>query len=250
MPAHEDRTGVTDDELDELLFQIAAYCGAPAGNARPSGRCQAVRAEEARRADGDGRLRRARQHGQRPGGEPGGVGSRRGHPRRWPAASAAPTVPRFASSLDDVGTARRGRRAQPSRRLGVGAGGARPRRGARSAHRTRRRHVDHRRGRRPGHRRAASRRPPSATSTPRCPAVSAGARARTLSVMYAGSDAACAAVEPVLAGLSDRRRRVGDQAGHGPGAQAGQQLPVRHRAGRHERGGGLRPVGRVSTWRR
>ena len=32
----------------------------------------------------------------------------------------------------------------------------------------------------------------------------AGARARTLSVMYAGTDAACAAVEPVLAGLSDR----------------------------------------------
>jgi 4-carboxymuconolactone decarboxylase len=28
--AHE-RTGVTDAELDELLFQIAAYCGAPAG---------------------------------------------------------------------------------------------------------------------------------------------------------------------------------------------------------------------------
>ena len=25
------QTGVTDDELDELLFQIAAYCGAPAG---------------------------------------------------------------------------------------------------------------------------------------------------------------------------------------------------------------------------
>ena len=25
-----DRTGVTDDELDELLFQIAGYCGAPA----------------------------------------------------------------------------------------------------------------------------------------------------------------------------------------------------------------------------
>jgi 4-carboxymuconolactone decarboxylase len=25
------RTGVTDAELDELLFQIAAYCGAPAG---------------------------------------------------------------------------------------------------------------------------------------------------------------------------------------------------------------------------
>ena len=27
----QDNTGVTDDELDELLFQIAAYCGAPAG---------------------------------------------------------------------------------------------------------------------------------------------------------------------------------------------------------------------------
>jgi 4-carboxymuconolactone decarboxylase len=26
-----ERTGVTDAELDELLFQIAAYCGAPAG---------------------------------------------------------------------------------------------------------------------------------------------------------------------------------------------------------------------------
>jgi 4-carboxymuconolactone decarboxylase len=25
------RTGVSDDELDELLFQVAAYCGAPAG---------------------------------------------------------------------------------------------------------------------------------------------------------------------------------------------------------------------------
>jgi 3-hydroxyisobutyrate dehydrogenase-like beta-hydroxyacid dehydrogenase len=41
----------------------------------------------------------------------------------------------------------------------------------------------------------------------------AGARARTLSVMYAGSDAACASVEPVLTGLSDRRRRVGDRPG-------------------------------------
>lgn len=29
--ASRSRTGVTDDELDELLFQIAAYCGAPAG---------------------------------------------------------------------------------------------------------------------------------------------------------------------------------------------------------------------------
>jgi 3-hydroxyisobutyrate dehydrogenase-like beta-hydroxyacid dehydrogenase len=41
----------------------------------------------------------------------------------------------------------------------------------------------------------------------------AGAHARTLSVMYAGPAPVCAAVEPVLAGLSDRRRRVGDAAG-------------------------------------
>jgi 3-hydroxyisobutyrate dehydrogenase-like beta-hydroxyacid dehydrogenase len=41
----------------------------------------------------------------------------------------------------------------------------------------------------------------------------AGARARTLNVMYAGSDQACGAVEPVLAGLSDRRRRVGERPG-------------------------------------
>jgi 3-hydroxyisobutyrate dehydrogenase-like beta-hydroxyacid dehydrogenase len=31
--------------------------------------------------------------------------------------------------------------------------------------------------------------------------------------MFAGTDAACRAVEPVLAGLSDRRRRVGDRPG-------------------------------------
>ena len=41
----------------------------------------------------------------------------------------------------------------------------------------------------------------------------AGARACTLSVMYAGSDVACQAVESVLAGLSDGRRRVGDRPG-------------------------------------
>jgi 3-hydroxyisobutyrate dehydrogenase len=41
----------------------------------------------------------------------------------------------------------------------------------------------------------------------------AGARARTLMVMYSGREEACAASEPVLAGLSDRRRWVGDRAG-------------------------------------
>ena len=38
------RTGVTDEELDELLFQVAAYCGAPAGIAARRA-LQAVRAE-------------------------------------------------------------------------------------------------------------------------------------------------------------------------------------------------------------
>lgn len=42
-----------------------------------------------------------------------------------------------------------------------------------------------------------------------------GARARTLVVMYAGTDAACEHVEPVLADLTDRRRRVGDRPGLG-----------------------------------
>ena len=41
----------------------------------------------------------------------------------------------------------------------------------------------------------------------------AGARKRTLAVMYSASDDACAAVAPVLAGLSDRRHRVGDRPG-------------------------------------
>lgn len=39
------RAGVTPDELDELLFQIAAYCGAPAGLSAKRA-LQAVRAEE------------------------------------------------------------------------------------------------------------------------------------------------------------------------------------------------------------
>ena len=41
----------------------------------------------------------------------------------------------------------------------------------------------------------------------------AGARARTLAVMYAGTDDACLRVDPVLAGLSDVRHRVGDRPG-------------------------------------
>ena len=41
----------------------------------------------------------------------------------------------------------------------------------------------------------------------------AGARARTLTVMYAADPAACAAVRAVIEGLSDRRYQVGDRPG-------------------------------------
>ena len=41
----------------------------------------------------------------------------------------------------------------------------------------------------------------------------AGARARTLTVMFAATDDACARVMPVLEDLSDRRHRVGDRPG-------------------------------------
>ncbi len=41
------RTGVTDDELEELLFQVAAYCGGPAGIAAKRALLE-VRAQEQR----------------------------------------------------------------------------------------------------------------------------------------------------------------------------------------------------------
>ncbi len=41
----------------------------------------------------------------------------------------------------------------------------------------------------------------------------AGARARTLSIMVAGEASACEVVEPVLADMSEQRRRVGERAG-------------------------------------
>jgi 4-carboxymuconolactone decarboxylase len=44
------QTGVTDDELDELLFQIAAYCGAPAGISA----CRSLVAVRVARAERDG----------------------------------------------------------------------------------------------------------------------------------------------------------------------------------------------------
>lgn len=47
----------------------------------------------------------------------------------------------------------------------------------------------------------------------------AGARARTLAVMYSGADADCAAAEPVIAALSDRATRVGAAVGLGQAAK-------------------------------
>lgn len=44
--AAQAQTGVTDDELDELLFQVTAYCGAPAGVAAKRA-LQQVRTERA-----------------------------------------------------------------------------------------------------------------------------------------------------------------------------------------------------------
>lgn len=40
------RTGVSDDELDELLFQVAAYCGAPAGLAAKRAVVEVRRSEQ------------------------------------------------------------------------------------------------------------------------------------------------------------------------------------------------------------
>ena len=65
----------------------------------------------------------------------------------------------------------------------------------------------------------------------------AGARARTLAVMYSGHPDDCLAVAEVIAGVSDRRFLGRRRTGNGPSSQTRQQLPVRHGAGRHERGG-------------
>ena len=60
------RAGVTDEEIDELLFQVAAYCGAPAGvSAR-----RALRAVRAARAaqNGEGQSGAAQDGGAQNGG--------------------------------------------------------------------------------------------------------------------------------------------------------------------------------------
>jgi 3-hydroxyisobutyrate dehydrogenase len=77
----------------------------------------------------------------------------------------------------------------------------------------------------------------------------AGARARTLAVMYAGSAGACAAAEPVLAGLSDRRYRVGDHPGMAQASSSPTTSCRRPRSPRRARRSPSAPRS-ASTWRR
>ena len=188
------RTGVTDDELDELLFQIAAYCGAPAGvsaTRAPTRPCR-THARDMSTVD-RGRLRGPRQHGRR---------ARRRTSSR-PASSWSSTTPsgRGARRTAPTYVDRRGRRrpagrrrrAQPPRRRGVGAGGARDRRGRRPARHPRRRHLDDRRARRAGTSPTLLADGGIAYVDAPVSGGVAGARARTLAVMYAGTDDACSA---------------------------------------------------------
>ena len=78
---------------------------------------------------------------------------------------------------------------------------------------TRDRHVDRRFGRGRARSTGCSPTPGSAYVDAPVSGGTAGARARTLAVMYAGTPDACLLAEPVLAGLSDRRIHVGDRPG-------------------------------------
>ena len=157
-------------------------------------------------------VRGARQHGQRLGREPRRQRSRRRRPRRpgarasrrrarppyrpWPTSRDAP---RWSCSAFPMV---RRRSTSPVR-----SSGCRP------PHHARGRHLDRRRRGRAGRRRVARRTGGVAYVDAPVSGGVAGARARTLAVMYAADDDACAHVEPVLAGLSDRRHRVGDRPG-------------------------------------
>ena len=73
----------------------------------------------------------------------------------------------------------------------------------------------------------------------------AGARARTLAVMYAGTGRRVRG-RRARARRPERPPAPGRRpAGDGAGAEARQQLPVGDGAGRHQRGDRLRPVGRA-----
>ena len=206
------RTGVTDDELDELLFQIAAYCGAPAGvSAR-----RAVLAERA--AEQEGRLT-VDAVGFVGLGNMGSVLAANlvgaglevvthdvsGPDRNPEGAAFVGDVTQLAESVDVVVLSLPDGHASEQVARAI-AGAPQPSApciidtstiGLTAAHA-----IDE----------LLAAAGVGYVDAPVSGGV-AGARARTLSVMYAGSDAACRAAEPVLAGLSDRRRRVGDTPG-------------------------------------
>ena len=89
------------------------------------------------------------------------------------------------------------------------------------------------------------RRPASPMSTRRCPAASPGRGRGRCRSCTPGRDAACRGGR-ARAGRVERPAAPGRRpARHGPGAEAGQQLPLRHGAGRHQRGHRVRPLGRA-----
>jgi len=152
------RTGVTDDEVDERLFQIAAYCGAPAGSPRAAPSRRSGRRGNPKRDSPDRRVRRARPDGQRSGLEP--------RADRLCGRCARPARPAARSSRRHARTGRIGSRSA-GRRGGVECprwrrlreGRPRDPRGRRLPHHARGRHLDDRRARRARHRRAARRAP-------------------------------------------------------------------------------------------
>ena len=206
------QTGVTDEELDELLFQIAAYCGAPAAIA--------ARRRGPRRPGGAGGMTRT--------AAPSGSWDSATWARPWPGTSWRPGMPWCATTLAGAERAPDGATfvdtvdqvAQQAEvvvfSLPDGTVSEQVARGILVVDGRRTTHVIDTStiGVRFAQTIAAllAEQGVGYVDAPVSGGV-AGARARTLAVMYAGTDEACARIEPVLAGLSDRRRRVGDQAG-------------------------------------
>ena len=205
------QTGVTDDELDELLFQIAAYCGVPAGvSARRE--IQAMPRRPRRRLS-------VETVGFVGLGNMGSVLAanlvQQGHAVVAHDALGPERVPEGAVPACDV--------ADLARRADVvvlslpdGAASEQVTGALVAAADRRVTHVVDTStiGVRPA--RALDRLLSDVglayVDAPVSGGV-AGARARTLAVMYAGTDDACLRVDPVLAGLSDVRHRVGDRPG-------------------------------------
>ena len=149
----------------------------------------------------------------------------------------------FVRSLDDVARAATVVVCSLPDGTAVRAGGERSRGGTPSTHHVRRRHLDHRRGRRPGHRRAPlgglhrlCRRPGVRwRGRGSGPHVVGHVRWRGVR-LHGGGAGALRAGRPPAPG--------GGPAGHGSGTQVGQQFSLRHGPGRYQRGRRLWLVGR------